>query len=101
MFQVLHGHADRGILQFFRQISYLTEMLDVWAALKSAMEFFGEPEMLELISKMESAFDGTATPGERALDALDIAYSEQIPKTVRRIGSRIRKHPAVFLKLEN
>jgi hypothetical protein len=101
MFQVLHGHADRGVLQFFRQISYLTEALDVWAALKSAMEYFKDTEMLELISKMESAFPEAAS-GERAgLDALDRAYAEQISKTVRRIGSRIRMDPAAFLKPEN
>lgn len=37
LFQVLYGHADQGIQNFFAHISYLLESLDVWAALQSAI----------------------------------------------------------------
>lgn len=66
------------------------------------MEYFGDAEMLGLISEMESAFRAVATPGtQAALDALDTAYARQIPKTIHRVGSHIRSHPADFIKLEN
>jgi hypothetical protein len=98
LFQVLHGHADGGILGFYRQISYLTETLDVWAALKSAFRYFEDPEMLVLIERMAAAYSA-GLPSEdfkAEIDELDRLYAAQIPKTVRQIASRVRNNPEDF-----
>ena len=66
------------------------------------MEYFGDAEMLGLISEMESAFRASDASGaQTVLDALDTAYARQIPKTIHRVGSHIRSHAADFIKLEN
>ncbi|HWQ71980.1 MAG TPA: hypothetical protein VN370_06620 [Desulfitobacteriaceae bacterium] len=56
LFQVLYGHANNGIPQFFTQVSYFADRLDIWAALKSRMKYFDDTEMLGLIEKMETAY---------------------------------------------
>jgi hypothetical protein len=53
---VLYGHANNGIPQFFTQVSYFADRLDIWAALKSRMKYFDDTEMLGLIEKMETAY---------------------------------------------
>jgi hypothetical protein len=53
---VLYGHTNNGIPQFFDQISYLADRLDIWSALKSGVKYFDDIEMLGLIEKMETAY---------------------------------------------
>ncbi|MEI6102306.1 MAG: hypothetical protein WCP73_10760 [Eubacteriales bacterium] len=97
LFQVLYGHAHNGTAQFFGYLSYLTDQLDMWTALKSAMKYFGDTEMVNLIAKMEQAYASKETP----LDELDAQYQRLIPETVRRIGTYIRNNPTEFIQLED
>lgn len=98
MFQVLYGHAANGIFQFFSQISYLADRLDIWSALKSAMNYFDDIEMLSLVEKMETAYFALSSQDKNtpALDELDKFYNEIIPQTLKRIGACIRKNPEEF-----
>lgn len=98
LFQVLYGHANNGILQFFTQVSYLADRLDIWAALKSGMKYFSDTEMLGLIEKMETAYYEVTKQSENTilLDELERLYKERIPLTLKRIGSFIRNNPAEF-----
>jgi hypothetical protein len=98
LFQVLYGHAGQGIGPFFEHISYLTEALDVWSALKSAFRYFGDAEMLALVEEMEAAF---SRKGDLPLKELDARYAAQISVTIHRIATRIRNHPADFFDLES
>lgn len=97
LFQVLYGHAQNGISQFFGYISYLADRLDIWAALKSAMRYFGDSEMAALIEKMQQAYASKETPP----DELDAQYQKLVPETVRRIGACIRSNPAEFISFED
>jgi hypothetical protein len=100
MFQVLYGHMHNGSSRFFDQISYLADHLDIWAALKLAMNYFGESDMAGLIEKMEKAY---ATKGiaNEMLSQLDALYQNAIPAALKRIGEYIRNHPAEFIKFED
>ena len=100
LFQVLYGHANNGIPQFFAQISYLADRLDIWSALKSGMKYFNDIEMLSLIEKMETVYAYYEVAQRREdrilLDELEKLYKERIPFTLKRIGSLIRSNPAEF-----
>lgn len=100
LFQVLYGHAAHGIAQFFHYIGYLADSLDIWAALKAAVRYFEDTEMLMLIEKMEGAYLAMpAQPVNTALlDELDGAYRERISASLQRIGAYIRNHPTEFLQ---
>jgi hypothetical protein len=102
-FQVLYGHAGNGIPQFFEQISYLADQLDLWAALKSGIRYFDDTEMLELLEQMETAYHEAAKQSETTIapNELDRLYQQRIPFTLRKIGSFIRSHPEEFIQLEN
>ncbi len=93
LFQVLYGHMHSGTAQFFGYLSYLTDQLDIWAAIKSSMKYFGDMEMADFIEKMERAYTAKNIP----LDELDAAYQKLIPETVRRIGACIRRNPHEFI----
>ena len=99
LFQVLYGHANNGIDQFFTQVSYLADRLDIWSALKSGMKYFNDTEMLSLIEKMEIAYYEAAKQSENTIsrDELERLYVERIPFTLRRIGTFIRNNPAEFM----
>lgn len=99
VFQVLYGHANDGILSFFKQISYLADRLDIWDALKSAMEFFNDAEMLSIIKKMETAYYVTVEHRENTIpmDELDGLYAERIPFTLQQVGSFVRHNPAEYM----
>lgn len=103
LFQVLHGHANHGILPFFNQISYLADRLDIWSALKSGMNYFNDMDMLRLIEKMEIAYYETTKQSENTivLDELGRLYRQRIPLTLKRIGSYIRENSAEFIQLED
>ena len=98
VFQVLYGHAGNGILQFFAHIAYLADRLDIWAALKSGMNYFNDIEMLCLIEKMEAAYYSVTKQSENmiSLSELEKSYKEGIPRTLKRVGSFIRNNPAEF-----
>lgn len=102
IFQVLYGHAGHGIAAFFQHIGYLTDTLDIWSALKAAMRYFEDIEMLTLIEKMESAYPSMPEQsGDTALlHELDEAYKDRIEESLQRIGAYIRNHPAEFLQSE-
>ena len=103
LFQVLYGHADQGISRFFLQISYLVETTDIWSALKSAMKYFDDTEMLGLIQKMEQAHHEVIRQNTNtiSLDELDKQYKERIPATLKLIGSHIRNNPQVFMQFKD
>ena len=102
LFQVLYGHANFGILQFFNQVSYLIETLDLWSALKSAVKYFDDAEMLVVICKMEQVYYEKMKQNKDilSLDDLDILYKERIPVTVALISSYIRNNPEIFLQTQ-
>lgn len=98
MFQVLYGHATNGIFQFFSHISYLTDRLDIWSALKSAMNYFSDTEMLSLIEKMENFYTVLLSQdmNKPELMELDNLYNEILPRSLKIIGIRIRNNPSEF-----
>lgn len=102
-FQVLYGHANHGISQFFHQISYLMDTVDIWSALKSGVKYFGDIEMLGLIEKMENAYYTEAKESGNTVffEELDRLYKEMIPSTVKLVGSFIRNHPAEFIQFQD
>jgi hypothetical protein len=103
LFQVLYGHAGNGAAAFFTQIAYLAETLDFFSALKSAMKFFNDEEMLRIVERLECVYRAAkqsqpVSPQE--LKDLDQLYLARIPDTLHRIAAYIRTHPAEFLSLE-
>lgn len=102
-FQTLYGHANQGISRFFLQISYMTDTLDIWSALKSSMKYFGDSEMLTLIDKMEQLYYSDLKLNENIvlLNELDILYRDRITETVKLIGSYIRNNSDVFIQHED
>ncbi len=103
LFQVLYGHAGNGAAAFFAQIAYLAETLDFFSALKSAMKFFNDEEMLRIVEQFERAYSAlrqSQPVSPQELAELDQMYSERIPDTLHRTAAYIRTHPAEFLSLE-
>ncbi len=102
LFQVLYGHAGNGLGEFYAHISYLTGQLDIFAALKAAMRYFGDSPMLELVGKMESVFAARAKGEDdpESLEELNKLYRQYLPGTIAHISAHIRSHPEVFLQLE-
>ncbi len=98
MFQVLYGHAANGIFPFFSYVSFLTDRLDIWSALKSAMNYFDDTEMLSLVEKMETAYFAVSSQDKNtpAMNELDKLYIEMLPRTLNRIGACIRNNPTEF-----
>ena len=98
MFQVMYGHAGNGISQFFSHISYLTDRLNLWLALKSAMKYFNDTDMVGFVEKMEIAYFDQSSQAKNipTLDELDQLYRELIPQTLKRIGTCIRNNPKEF-----
>ncbi len=98
MFQVMYGHAGNGIFQFFSHISYLTPRLDLWSALKSAMQYFNDTDMLGLVEKMEIAYSDQLSQAQNvpSLEELNQSYCELIPQTLKRIGAFLRNNPDEF-----
>lgn len=102
MFQVLYGHAANGISQFFLHVSYIAERLDIWSALKSAMNYFGDIEMLGFVEKIQTSYSTLSsynmnTPLRNELDEL---YNEILPRTLKRISACIKNNPAEFSDTE-
>lgn len=103
LFQVLYGHAGNGAAAFFTQTAYLAETLDCFSALKSAMTFFHDEEMLRIVEQFERAYIAlkqSEPVSSQELEDLDQMYSERIPHTLHRIAAYIRTQPAEFLSLE-
>lgn len=103
LFQVLFGHAGNGAAAFFTQIAYLAETLDFFSALKSAMTFFGDEEMLHIVGQFECAYCAVRQSqpvSAQELTELDQMYSARIPVTLHRIAIYIRNHPTEFLSIE-
>ncbi len=98
LFQVMYGHAGNGIIHFFSHISYLTDRLDLWAALKSAMKYFNDTDMLGLVEKMEIVYRAQTSQDQKlpTLEELDLLYREFIPQTLKRISACIRNNPEEF-----
>ena len=102
IFQVLYGHAANGIYSFFSDISNLTDRLDIWSAIKLAMNYFDDTEMLSLVEKMETAYFAMSSQDKNApaLNELDKLYNEILPRTLKQIGTCIRNNPAKFCDTE-
>ncbi len=100
LFQVMFGHAHHGMALFFQQIDYIAESMDFWAALKSAMRYFEDADMLALIKIMESAYSAFKQESLISLDELDEQYNLRIPATLGLIGNCIRNNPAAFMEPE-
>jgi hypothetical protein len=94
---------DHGIPQFFDQISYLADSLDLWSALKSGMKYFNDTEMLDIIKKMETVYyEVTKQSGNIIVpDELEKLYKQRIPLTLKQIGLFIRNNPAEFIQFED
>ena len=80
---------------FFKYLSYLNS-LDVWSALKSAMKYFEDVEMMKLIERMETAYLDMSESSTEELKEIDMIYFEILPTTIKRIGDFIRNNPAEF-----
>ncbi len=103
MFQVLHGHMEHGIKGFYDHIAYLADQMDVWAALKSGMRYFGADGMLDFIGKMEEGYARKAKGclDEAIMEGMDEIYRKLIPVLVGDVAERIRSQPDDFIPLED
>jgi hypothetical protein len=103
MFQVLHGHMEHGTKGFYDQVSYLAEQMNIWAALKSGIRYFGLDEMLDLIENMEEDYDRRADGhADKAItEKLDDTYRKLIPAAVKGVAQRMRSHPEDFLGFDD
>lgn len=95
MFQVMYGHTQNGIAQFYDHIGYLIERLDFWTALKAGMKYFGDDTMLALVERMEQVF----SVSELDLLSLEEEYRKALPETIRLIGAFIRSHADEFVRI--
>lgn len=103
MFQVLYGHTENGIGQFYQHIAYLMGKLDIWSALKSGMKYFGDHAMLGVIIRMEEAYFIMMKQQEGlvSIEELDALYKETVPATLELISKYIRSNPSEFILIED
>ncbi len=97
LMQVLVGHMQNGTGSFFSQIAYLTERMDFWRALQSAVNFFGDQELLPVVKEMQALFAaGNPAAHSQQLDQLDLRYQSALPQTLARVADYIHTHPDEF-----
>lgn len=97
LMQVLVGHMQHGTAQFFTQIAYLTERMDFWRALQSAVNFFQDQELLPIVKEMQFLFEAKDRAEHIAQFApLDLRYQSALPQTLARVAGYIRSHPNEF-----
>lgn len=98
MFQVLYGHANNGMKEFFAQISYLANAMDIWPAFKSAFNYFGDEKMSCIIDNIQDAYYKSKQDTDFSFDELDILYKEQIDKSVKLLADYIRNNLSLFME---
>ena len=99
LFQLLYGYAGHGLKELYSQIEYLAEIADIWSGIKTGMQYFGDLDMLAVVSAMEKGFyEARNDPGNFVfLEALDRLYKETVPASVSLIAAYIRNNPEEFL----
>lgn len=96
MFQVLYGHASNGMKEFFAQISYLAEVMDIWSAFKSAFNYLGDEKMSCIIDNIQDAYYKSKQDINFSFHELDILYKDQIDKSIKLAADYIRNNLSLF-----
>jgi hypothetical protein len=100
MFQIFYGHAQNGIVRLFEDLSYLFVSPDVWAELKSSMQYFQAGAMAQFIGDLEHLYHTDGFRGSAnapLIKRYDAIFQETLQNTVRLIGAYIRLHPDIYV----
>lgn len=121
MFQIMYGHSSTGVLEFYRLIPYLPAKRGIWQELKRGMQYFGDSDMLQLLSEMEEEYSILEEKSHEAgverfddyISHLDkdselvssimrhsIMLHETFSKTIKVIGAYIRNNPNEFVQFQ-
>ncbi|MEP7289215.1 MAG: hypothetical protein ABI947_25980 [Chloroflexota bacterium] len=111
LYELLYEHTQRGIVEFYRRVPYLPVKTDIWAAIKSAMGYFGDEAMPPLLAEMEATYQGYTTIGRdehsdeaakvrRSIEYIDSIFPKIVPATLKQIAVYIRSHPGEFVQFE-
>lgn len=100
MFQILYGHALRGIAGVFNELSYLLAIPAVWQELKESLLFFKADAMAKVLGEMERLYrvagDGLAGAAPQ-LAGYDATFGTSLEQAVRQVAAYIRVNPGSFL----
>lgn len=100
MFQIFYGHSHNGIARLFEELSYLFVIPDVWAELRSSMQYFQAGAMAQFIGDLEQLYHADAfkeSANAPLIKRYDAVFLETLHETVRQIGSYIRRHPDIYV----
>lgn len=117
-FWVLYGHSRSGITEFFDAIPHMPGQTAIWSKLKTAMRYFNDDALLQLVEDMETLYynlvaenpgsdvdrargsvEGTSEHREQ-LAQLNLLLQEAMPAALPRIGMYVRNHPDEFVLIE-
>ena len=102
LFQLLYGYANHGVKQLYSEIEELSKTADIFPGIKAGMEYFGDSDMLALVSVIEKGFhEATDDPENQSyFQQLDRFYQETVPMSVKLIADYIKANPAEFVDSE-
>ncbi len=120
MFQVLYGHTSNGVEEFYSHLSYLLINKAVWPQLKKGMKYFGDYDMVQILEKMDIAYQslkvdeynentephsvyitGTYKKAElsESLSNINKSLSDTLPLSIKLVASYIRDNVNEFVQL--
>ena len=119
MVQVLYGHTSKGVEEFYTNLSYLLSNRDVWSQLKKGMEYFEDYDMLQIVERMDLAYQKVKTEVHAesleqyyglaedisknaelhtSISLLNKALSDTLSLTIKRVAAYIRNNTDEFVK---
>ena len=117
-FWVLYGHSRSGITEFYDAIPDMPGQVAIWSKLKTAMRYFNDDTILQLVEDMETLYynlvaenpqgdvdrsrgrvEGTSEH-KAQLTQFNLLLQEALPAAIPRIGMYIRNHPGEFVLIE-
>jgi len=117
-FWVLYGHSRSGITEFYDAIPDMPGQVAIWSKLKTAMRYFNDDTILQLVEDMETLYynlvaENPQGDADRArgsaewtsehkaqLTQFNLLLQEALPAAIPRIGMYIRNHPGEFVLIE-
>jgi len=107
-FWIVYGHAQHGILHFFKEVDYILSDTNSWNEMRNAFSHLGTNDLLNLIEKIENAYDFYIPNKDNfssdfllLIKNLDNAYSKIIPNALKQISNYIRNNPNEFVSFTN
>lgn len=104
LFWILYGHAQSGILQFFKEIDYILSDTNIWNEMKDKFNRLQNADLLNLILEIENTYkayyknqDHLSADFLVQIHKLDKKYNEIIPSVLKQICHYIRNNPKEYV----